>query len=121
MLTYTTTKTTNETKEHNLEVPTSWEMFSKAGNKRITTLASRFLEEAEKAKEKSYVEFCKVVFKFLKAYRSMDKHKLYSEASDTDVRDEVSGFLDKVCEACGQDSDPLWDQKDGYPQQGNVK
>jgi len=111
--TRTITNTTTETVTEELEVPTDWSMFTSAGNKRITTLATKFVQDMEK--EDSYIKLCSIACKFLAKYRDMDRFESYEEAGDTAVRECVGYFFDKVCGIKEIEPDALWDIKESYP------
>ena len=108
-LTYKRRKPRLEMKEEYEEVTISakrnWGMFTAAGNRRITTLAAKFLEEAEAAK--GLAAFATCGEKFLKKYRAMSSYNSYREASDTAVREAVWSFFGEVGKAKGYEYDTL--------------
>jgi len=112
-LTYETTHQKTVTKTHTVEVFDHWAMYSTAGNRRLKTLAQKFLNVAETKPD--FMTFSKSAFDFLKGYRKMETCKSYGEAGDTAVRETVWAFLEQVCSAVNRDADELWDAKEGYP------
>ena len=108
----------SETTDQPITVPENWGMFTNAGNKKLTTLAQKFLDKANKAHEAgSTLDFVKAALEYLRTYRGLEKYKTYSEAGDTDVRECVWDFFGKVCDAVGMDGDSLWEQKEAYPKE----
>ena len=90
-------------------VPTNWGMFSTAGNKRISNLATKFMKMVT---IKNYDELIPDANKFLIAYRAMDQKKSYSEASDTEVRECIWNWFEKVCDENGINANEIWDSED---------
>ena len=99
MLTYIETNTINRTQAKTLIVPKDWEMYSSAGNKKITNIAQKLFNSLEA--DESYKNYVKQVTSFVKAYTKLSSFKTYSEASDTMVRELVYDFLEKVEQCLG--------------------
>ena len=85
-----------------------WGMFSKAGDKSITTKAQRLVDEIVAGKN-----IVKATQKFLRSYRNMSSTKNFSEASDTAVRECVWMFVEGIL---GYNlADEIWESKLAYP------
>ena len=120
-LTYTQTthRTVTETKTRTLLVPRHWGMFTKAGNRRLQTIAQRAFDElvALKAKDETCCPAASkvrhILVKFLAAWERMGYTKSYGEAGDTVVRHCVADFHDKLRATSGQD---VWNASDEWEQ-----
>jgi hypothetical protein len=120
MLTYTKTthRSVEETHTYELRVPTEWGMFTKAGDRAITTKANNLVKKLEKAT--SHLRKYSVLYAFLRSVRSMARSNSYREVDDTDVRDAVWGFFANACLAVNIDrdkADKMWDDLQGYPKE----
>ncbi len=101
-----------------------WAMFTKAGNKRITTLVNRLsvrvfnlLGLHDEAFRRA---FRKAVLSFLKQYRGMGRYASYGEAGDTAVREEVWVYLTTLGTSHNfnyQEMDEIWGDRRGYPRE----
>lgn len=96
-----------------LRIPEDWGMFTKQGNKSLEKKAELLVKKIEENKD--YEES---IFSFLRSFRRMHTSKNMSEASDTEVREQVWSFLKKVCSAINisEDiADYFWEHEKSYP------
>jgi len=101
-------KNISEVGDKSIHIPKDWAMFALAGNKRITALATilvKVIENVDLSKGKKE----DALFAFHKGWCLMSNFKIYSEASDTAVREYVSAFLDEMAGIIGFDGNKLWD------------
>jgi hypothetical protein len=102
-----------------LKVPEYWEMFTKAGNRRITKIAQKALDKLGSLLPgrsdfgyRTRVEA--VLFQFLVEYDRLSFTKAYGEAGDTAVRESVGNFFEQLAESSRAFGDfslyALWSQ-----------
>lgn len=95
------------------KVPTSWGMFSSAGNRVITNYAKALMGDLHKAQgieKKQESAFLKY---FTKYHKLAWQSRTHGEAGDTDVREQVWGWAESVARELGFDTyilDKLWDR-----------
>jgi hypothetical protein len=107
------------------EADKHWAMFTKAGNKRINTLANRLIKKTNDLLEefgdsrKFATGLRNSIYNFLRQYRSMGKFPSYSEATDTAVREEIWAFLADMSGRYEIDQwselEEIWNDRRGYP------
>jgi len=94
-----------------LTVPTKWGMFTSAGNKRLTDIATEAMGRITAlviADKTSADNVTKVLVTMLYKWYRMSDSKSYREAADTAVRECIGDFHDKLFEAAtGQTT---WDE-----------
>ena len=73
-------------------VPESFGMFSKAGNKLLISIAKELVEKMLETPNRWQTHFNRYINK----YKSLCVNSKHKEMSDTDVRDQVFGFLFEV-------------------------
>ena len=98
-----------ETRE--VTVPSHWGMYTSAGNKSIMKKAQKLVNRIEG--EKKYTKKLDLFGAFFKGWRKLQNTKNMSEASDTDVREQVWGFACIVAKAVNVDEeslDKIWDE-----------
>jgi uncharacterized lipoprotein YajG len=87
-----------------------WGMYTPQGDKSLEKKAQLLINKINKAN--TIHEICYAIGLFVKSYRRMSKTKTLAEASDTEVRNVVFSFLEKVCKDVGIDSyhlESIWD------------
>lgn len=84
-----------------LEAPESWQMFTKAGNRRLKKLAQKTLDKLEAAApRRDYYKRARTILRgYVRAWERLDRTKAYSEAGDTAVREVVGQFYDRMATA----------------------
>lgn len=100
--------------DETITVPVSFGMFTKAGDKRIAELSAKLLSVFDS--DSKYSVKIEAALMYLRKYRSLEQFKSYGEAGDTDVREHVWDFFDKVCRAVNIDPESLWENKEAYPE-----
>ena len=94
-----------------------WGMYTPAGDRRITKIAQRAAAKMEallaKTPEPEPEDVDRILVDFIAAWVRLGKTKQFGEAGDTDVREGIGAFHDKLWEAAGQrkmDSYSAWDR-----------
>ena len=89
------------------QIPSSFAMFTAAGNRRLRHLSEQLLQKLHEVHAKDYGDDFYVEGKgprtgekkayawYFKAYRQMSQYKSYAEASDTAVRECVWSFAEE--------------------------
>lgn len=96
---------TTTTKTVPLSVPREWAMYTKGGNTKVRNVAQRALTQMERAVEaKDKTRAKKVLIRLIANWYALSYKKGTEEASDTEVRECVAHFHDKLAEASG-----FWD------------
>jgi len=103
----------NKTIKDSVEIPESFAMFTRAGNKRLRDIASKLLESLDELRTPSVggmkisagvgsisgvVAERKAFTNFFRSWMKMHKTKSYPESSDTAVREEVWYFAMRAAE-----------------------
>ena len=73
-----------------------WSMFTSKGNKRITTLAEKFLEQLGDIEQANIEDFKKYGKEFMVSWKKLWGTKTYGESGDTAVREMIFGFIEQV-------------------------
>lgn len=96
-----------------VRIPMTWGMFTKTGDRALTRKACGLVEKLEKTTSQTTME--NAYLAYLRSYRRMGDTKSFGEASDTDVREQVWDFFEKLCNQTGHDADALWDSPKSLP------
>ena len=96
-----------------IRIPTAWGMFTKAGDRALTRKASGLVEKLDRTTSQTTRE--NAYLAYLRSYRRMEDTKNFGEASDTDVREQVWDFFEKLCNQTDHDADALWDSPKSSP------
>lgn len=75
-------------------VPKKWGMYSSLGNLRIRKAAERFASKV--LSKRDTVERFAAAKAFFLACQKLQYHKNFSEAGDTDVRDQIRAFAEEL-------------------------
>ena len=92
--------------ETTLKVPTHWSMYTKAGNRRITGFAKTLYDKA--VSDITLGRKLDALLAFKRSWYKLCVAKAHPEASDTDVKECVQEFFEKVAEALKFDGEELW-------------
>jgi hypothetical protein len=97
-----------------MEIPTKWAMYTPKGDERLTTLAKRAADKVEalgSAGKMTHTGAQKVCVDFIAAWVKMERYKSYGEASDTEVRECVADFHDRLyTRATGRGDSQAWER-----------
>jgi hypothetical protein len=117
MLTYTKEIRTVEHRQEELQIPTSWAMFTSAGNRSITNKAKVLVRKLKRLDEGYSWETRKKKLNafaaFFRSCRRMGDTKSYGEATDTAVRECIWCFAEKAAKCVGidwVDLDTTWEE-----------
>lgn len=106
-LTYETENEAREVVECTVEPYDNWGMFTDEGNKRITAIAQDAMNALESALSKngsiSSNERRQILVAYLVEWLRLGDTKKHIEARDTEVREVVGDFHDKLYAAAGGD------------------
>jgi len=100
-LTYKYKQVKTVTEERQLKVPTRWGMYTSKGNKRLTAIAQKAYDKIEKLVGESAYGVSEhkvrpILVAYIVSWIRAGNSKSYGEASDTDVREQVGSFHDRL-------------------------
>ncbi len=119
-LTYTVEVKVKKEETHNVTPGPGWHMYTKEGNKRLTTNAKQLIKVAieYKAERIGIIRFLEGIFTYIRKYRVLLDTKKYSEASDTAVRETVVYFLKEILASANIETDLInhvWNNRRAFP------
>ena len=90
--------------EVTIKVPTEWGMFTEKGNALITKYATRAYDAAKQYQMSREGNPQYICYQFILDTLRLGKQKAHAEVQDTDVREQVASFHDRMFTAMTGDS-----------------